>query len=133
MSCGQLQRTLTTLTAQSGDDARVVHNFATSSGLVDLAVLVGGTARVIIECKYEPARHRSDFVTDRLQQPVVFWDKDGVLQDIRRVASAVAAGDAAVGYAVFFDEGGRCSGAGSLHRQAHGSTGNYKAVTWPSW
>jgi uncharacterized protein YuzE/DNA-binding CsgD family transcriptional regulator len=102
-----LQRRLTDVLEDVGDGVQVVHNLNTSVGHVDLAVLVDGTTLAVIECKYEPARHRRDFATGRLTQAVVFWDSSGVLEDIRRITAAVDSGDAPIGYAIFFDEGGR--------------------------
>lgn len=102
-----LQKRLKDDPEAAGGPVQVVHNFRTAFGHVDLAVLLDDMPRVLIECKYEPARQRPDFVSGRLGQAVVFWDRDGVLEDIRRVTRAVASGDAPVAYAVFFDEGGR--------------------------
>lgn len=102
-----LQRRLSDAAEAAGSDVRIVHNFRTSVGHVDLAIVRDDQVVTIIECKYEPARHRRDFVSGRLDQPVVFWDHDGVLEDIRRVTKAVAGGEAAMAYALFVDEGGR--------------------------
>ncbi len=102
-----LQKCLADAAERTEAGVRVLHNFRTSAGHVDLAVVREDQPLIIIECKYEPARNRPDFVSQRLDQPVVFWDHNGVLEDIRRVTTAVAAGEAAAGYALFFDEGGR--------------------------
>lgn len=102
-----LQRNLGSRLHNDAPEAQVVHNLRTSVGHVDLAIVRDGAPLVVIECKYEPARSRPDFAASRLEQAVVFWDRAGVLEDVRRVARVVAAGDVALAYAIFVDEGGR--------------------------
>jgi hypothetical protein len=59
---------------------------------------------VAIEFKYEPSHARSDIPQSKL--PVCFWDRDGVLEDTRRIREFVAQNKAYVAMALFIDEGG---------------------------
>lgn len=102
-----LQKNLGSRLHNDAHGAQVVHNLRTAVGHVDLAIVRNGVPLVAVECKYEPARSRPDFAASRLEQAVVFWDRAGVLEDVRRAVRVVAAGDVAVAYAVFLDEGGR--------------------------
>jgi uncharacterized protein YuzE len=101
-----LQRHMAEVVRRTGRPEVIVPNHRTKAGLVDLAVLRDRRALALFECKYEPDRDRSDFSPRRHDQPVVSWHDD-VVGDIRRVAEAVLAGDAPVGYALFVDEGRR--------------------------
>jgi uncharacterized protein YuzE len=101
-----LQNRLTESLSEAGVHAQVVPNFSVSDGQVDLAILAEGVPLVVIECKYEPSKQRPDFAVGRPKQPVGLWDRQGVLDDIRRVTRVVVAGQARAGYALFLDEGG---------------------------
>lgn len=59
---------------------------------------------IAIEFKYEPAHSRVDITKTKF--PVCFWDKEGVLEDTRRVREFVTQCKAKVAVAVLIDEGG---------------------------
>lgn len=79
----------------------------------DLAILgLDDCVEVAAEFKYEPSHGRSDILASKF--PVVFWGKDGVAKDLKRIQEYVAQGKAKVAYSVFIDEGGYFRG-----RQPH--------------
>jgi len=84
----------------------------------DLAILdLKDGVLVAVELKYEPAHSRSGVDILPSKFPVICWEPDGVVEDIRRVQEFVREGAVRVAYSVFVDEGGYCR-----HRQPpHGS------------
>jgi len=71
----------------------------------DLAILsLNKTLEIAVEFKYEPSHYRDDILQSKL--PVVFWGKDGVGKDIKRIKEYIDKGKAEITYLVFIDEGG---------------------------
>lgn len=72
----------------------------------DLAITNGaGVVLLVAEFKYEPSHRRSEIPARKF--PVCFWTGEGSgAKDVLKVQGYVAAGCAAVAYAVFIDEGG---------------------------
>ena len=56
------------------------------------------------EFKYEPSHDRKDIQKQKL--PVVFWGKEGVGEDIRRIHEFAEKGLVKAAYSIFIDEGG---------------------------
>jgi hypothetical protein len=88
----------------------------------DIVILENDTVEVAVEFKFEPSHARSGVDILPSKFPVVFWDKEGVGKDVRRVREFVSHGTARVGYSIFIDEGGYFR-----HRPAH--PGSY----WLDW
>lgn len=80
----------------------------------DLAIVSVATGDVLAaaEFKYEPSHSRSDILKTKF--PVVFWGKDGVQKDIKRIQQFVAEGRTEFACAIFIDEGGAFR-----HREPH--------------
>jgi hypothetical protein len=74
----------------------------------DLVIMNGSSIEIAAEFKYEPSHERKgDFSENKLKQTVVFWDKEGVGEDVERVKKFVEDKKTKIACSVFIDEGKR--------------------------
>src|SRR5262249_10889059 len=88
---------------------RVLHNYPMPLGTrrVSCDLVIRDPSKSVLvaaEFKYEPAHHRAEFQEMRGKLPVVFWDKQGVGDDVERVREFAELGSARTAFAVFVDE-----------------------------
>lgn len=123
-----VQRHLKRLLADRKVPYQVLHEYPMLLGykkvLCDLVIRDSSkTVLVAAEFKYEPAHRRPEFLAMPGKIPVVFWDKQGVGEDISKAATYKLQGSAQAAFSIFIDEGGHFR-----HRTPHPGS---SWVDWP--
>jgi len=78
------------------------------SSWADLVIMKGLDIEIAAEFKYEPNHKRiEDFSVNKLKNDVVFWDKQGVGEDVQRVKKFSEERKAKTACSIFIDEGKR--------------------------